>query len=171
MAVLSRSMPMVEYTPARPAVRRTAAEAIAFFRPNSDLSVDPTLPRGDERPILVLPVMGRGDDHTGPTRAAQNQLGHRAFGWGLGTNLGPTPRLLAGIERQLMMLHAEHGPLSVVGFSLGGVFARLLGHLHPDKVRQVVTVCTPFRETVDSAFLPLSGSSGKSLAAFLRSAR
>jgi hypothetical protein len=48
-----------------------------------------------------------------------------------------------------------YGPVDVVGFSLGGVFARLLAYLHPDEVRQVVTVCSPFRNTVDSAFLPL----------------
>ncbi len=38
---------------------------------------------------------------------------------------------------------------------MGGIFARLLAHLHPDKVRQVATVCSPFRETMDSALLPL----------------
>jgi len=55
----------------------------------------------------------------------------------------------------LAVLHAEHGPLHLIGFSLGGVYARLLTHLHPDKVSQVITVCSPFRRTLDSAFLPL----------------
>ena len=88
-------------------------------------------------------------------RAALDQLGFRTFGWGAGTNVGPTRQTLAGIERRLRSLHGEYGPLDVVGFSLGGVFARLLAHGHADKVRQVATVCSPFRETVDSAFVPL----------------
>ena len=100
-------------------------------------------------------MIGRGDVHLTAMRAALDRLGHCAFGWGLGVNAGPTPRLLAGIEQRLTTLHASHGPLDVVGFSLGGVFARHLAHRHPGKVRQVVTVCSPFRQTVDSAFLPL----------------
>lgn len=146
---------MSGYAPVRPGIRRTTAEAVAFLRPSRALHVDPTLPWGKGQPVLVLPVTGRGDAHAAPMRAALDVLGYRTFGWGLGTNAGPTPRLLAGIERRLTALHALHGTLDVVGFSLGGVFARLLAHLHPDKVRQVATVCSPFRETVDSAFLPL----------------
>ncbi len=128
---------------------------MAFLRPNASLVVDPTLPRGDGRPLLVLPVIGRGDLHAAPTRAAFDQLGYRTFGWELGTNVGPTPQLLAGTERRLIALHAEHGPVTIAGFSMGGIFARLLAHLHPEKVRQVATICSPFREPLDSAFLPL----------------
>jgi len=142
-------------SPVRPVLRYTTAEAIAFLRPTTAILIDPALPRGDGHPILVLPVTGRGDRHAEPMRQALDQLGYRSFGWELGTNFGPTPRILAGIERRLVTLHAQHGSLDVVGFSLGGVFARLLAHLHPDKVRQVVTVCSPCREIVDSAFLPL----------------
>ena len=107
---------MMAYAPVRPAIRRTTAEAIAFLRPNPILFVDPTLPRGDGRPVLsVLPVIGRGDVHAAPIRDALDQLGYRSFGWGLGTNIGPTPWLLAGIERRLLALHAKLGPLDVAG--------------------------------------------------------
>jgi len=145
----------MSYAPVRPNILRTTAEAMAFLRPGTPLAVAPAMPRGNGQPILVFPVIGRGDHHAAPVRAALNQLGYRAFGWGLGTNAGPTPRLLAGVEHRVMALHAEHGPLSVVGFSFGGVLARLVAHLHPDKVSQVITVCSPFRRTIDSAFLPL----------------
>jgi pimeloyl-ACP methyl ester carboxylesterase len=62
---------------------------------------------------------------------------------------------MAGVESRLLALHEQHGPLDIVGFSMGGIFARLLAHLHPGKVRHIVTVCSPFRAAVDSAFLPL----------------
>lgn len=146
---------MTAYAPIRPAMRRTTAEGMAFVRLGRALQADLALPRGDGQAVLVLPVIGRGDAHAASMRAALGTLGHRAFGWDLGVNAGPTPRLLAGVEDRLAALHATHGPLHVVGFSLGGVFARWLAHCHPDKVRQVATVCSPFRETVDSAFLPL----------------
>jgi len=152
---MSRPVLVPAYVPVRPSLRRTTAEAVAFLRPRIVLPVDPALPRVEGRPILVLPVIGRGDIHTASMRSALGQLGYRAFGWELGINLGPTPPIMAGLERRLLDLHAEHGPLDVVGFSLGGVFARLLAHRHPDKVRQVATVCSPFRETMDSAFVPL----------------
>ena len=147
--------PGVDYKPIRPTLRRTTAEAVAFLRPKPTLRVDPTLPRGEGRPVLLLPVIGRGDGHTDEMRVVLESLGFCAFGWGLGTNVGPTPQILAGLERRLLTLHATHGPLHVAGFSLGGVFARFLAHRHPDKVRQVATVCSPFRETLDSAFLPI----------------
>jgi pimeloyl-ACP methyl ester carboxylesterase len=146
---------MTRYAPVRPAIRRTTAEAIAFLRRKPGLIVDPALPRGAGQPVLVLPVIGRGDEHAAPAHAALDQLGYRSFGWGLGTNIGPTPRLLAGMERRLLALHAAHGPLIIAGFSLGGVYARLLAHLHPDKILQVATICSPFRAPADSAFLPL----------------
>ena len=145
----------LRYSPVRPAFRRTTAEVVTFFRRTGAMCVDLALPRGDGQPVLVVPGLGRGDGHTEPMRRALDQLGYRTFGWSLGANLGPTPRTLAGLEAMLTTLHARHGFLDVVGFSLGGVFARLLAHLHPDKVRQVATVCSPFREVVDSAFLPL----------------
>lgn len=143
------------YVPSRPAVGRTVAEALAFIRPQSTLRIDHSLPHLESRPVLVLPVIGRGDEHTASMRAALDALGCRTFGWALGTNVGPTPKILHGIEHRLLSLHAQHGALDVIGFSLGGVFARLLRHRHPDKIRQVVTVCSPFREVVRSAFVPL----------------
>ena len=153
MTALYRPTP--GYAPVRPDVRRTTAEAIAFLRPTPAIPVAPALPRGNGRPVLVLPAAGRGDDHAAPMRGALEKLGYLALDWGLGVNMGPTPRLLAGAERRLKALHAQHGQIDVVGFSLGGLFARLLAHRQPGKVRQVVTVCSPFREAVDSAFLPL----------------
>jgi len=35
-------------------------------------------------------------------------------------------------------------PVLLIGWSLGGMFARQLAHRHPDKVRAVVTLCSPF---------------------------
>ena len=50
---------------------------------------------------------------------------------------------------------AAGGPVNLVGLSMGGLFARWLAHRHPALVRQVITVCSPFRSPLDSFFLPL----------------
>jgi pimeloyl-ACP methyl ester carboxylesterase len=143
------------YVPLRPPVQRTLAEAFAFVRPPWNLRVPRTAPRLDGRAVLVLPVIGRADAHTAQIRTRLDALGCRTFGWGLGTNYGPTPDILGGIERRLLSLHTQHGAMTVIGFSLGGIFARRLSHRHPDAVREVITVCSPFRAVLDSAFMPL----------------
>lgn len=143
------------YVPARPNLQRTLAEGIAFIRSRPPLRTNRALPSLEGRQVLVLPVIGRGDVHTASMRAALDALGCRTFGWALGTNFGPTPAILSGFERRFLSLHARHGALDIIGFSLGGVFARQLGHRHPDKVHQIITVCSPFRDLLRSAVVPL----------------
>jgi pimeloyl-ACP methyl ester carboxylesterase len=141
------------YRPVRPAIRRTAAEFSAYlFAPAAELRCEAA---GDGGCVLVLPAIGRGDAYTARFRAALDAAGFRSAGWGLGVNLGPTARLLAGAAARTLELAAEHGPVDVVGFSMGGLFARWLALEHPASVRRIVTVCSPFREPLASAFLPV----------------
>ena len=80
-----------------------------------------------------------------PLRASLRRLGHRAVGWKLGRNLGPTKAIFDGIHRRLdeEAQHAQH-PVTVVGWSLGGVYARLLAQERPDLVHQVISLGSPF---------------------------
>jgi alpha-beta hydrolase superfamily lysophospholipase len=64
-------------------------------------------------------------------------------------------RVLADLPRRLAALGEQHGPVHVVGFSMGGLFARWLALRQPVLVRSVTTVCSPFRAPTDSVFLPL----------------
>jgi pimeloyl-ACP methyl ester carboxylesterase len=91
------------------------------------------LPRGDGHPVLVLPGLGGSDQSTVPLRRVLRSLGHDVHGWGLGRNEGPTRQVLEGKA------------VSLVGWSLGGVFARGLARHAPHQVRQVVTLGSPFR--------------------------
>ena len=62
---------------------------------------------------------------------------------------------MAGVEAKLIALSDIYGPVNLVGLSMGGLFSRWLAFRHPARVRQVITVCSPFRAPLDSFWLPL----------------
>ncbi|MDH7975116.1 alpha/beta fold hydrolase [Sphingomonas sp. AR_OL41] len=104
-------------------------------------------PRGDGRPVMVLPGLFTTDRSNFALRQYLRALGYAAQGWELGRNLGTRTvgdegeRLFARIEA----MHAEHqAPVTLVGVSLGGMLARLAAQRMPDKVREVITVNSPF---------------------------
>jgi pimeloyl-ACP methyl ester carboxylesterase len=117
----------------------------AFVRLASGLSdlVD-SCPPGDGHTVLVLPGFTATDHTTLPMRRFLEDLGYRTAGWELGWNLGIKPSDEARLEEQMEQLAAD-GPISVVGWSLGGVYAREAARRRPELVRDVVTMGTPIR--------------------------
>src|SRR5215203_1585671 len=99
-------------------------------------------PHGDGHSVLVLPGWCADDESTLSLRWYLSTLGYRAHGWGMGRrNLGVTTSATARVARRLQQLAGERGrKVSVVGWSLGGVFARALAQHHPEAVRLVVTL-------------------------------
>src|ERR1019366_7023816 len=84
-------------------------------------------PHGDGHAILVLPGLLAEDGSTATMRRYLRSLGYAVHGWKLGRNLGPTPAILSGMTARLEALHRASGrPVSLVGWSLGGIFAREL---------------------------------------------
>jgi hypothetical protein len=102
-------------------------------------------PRGDGHGVLVLPGLLASDTSTLPMRGFLGRLGYDVRGWDLGRNRGPTEAVLAGLPRALLA-HASRTrrPVSLVGWSLGGVYARELARRYPTRVRQVITLGSPF---------------------------
>ena len=108
----------------------------------------PRLPQGDGHPVLVLPGLMADDASTRVLRATLRRLGYRVHGWRLGRNIGPTAACVSGMRDRIADLSDRYGrPLSLVGWSLGGIFARDLARRTPDSVRQVITLGSPFRLT------------------------
>lgn len=104
------------------------------------------LPRGDGHPVLVLPGLLADDISTRALRTVLRKLGYDVHGWGLGRNIGPTAACVKGTRDLLSHLNDKHGrPVTVIGWSLGGIFARDLARRSPESVRQVVTLGSPFR--------------------------
>ncbi len=147
---------MPSRTPPRPTLRH-ALRDYAALRPRHRLTPDSVrgCPAGDGSPVLVLPGILRSDRQTARFRDGLTMLGYLPLGWELGVDWGPTSRLLEGLTARLSTVARSHGPVRLVGFSMGGLFARFLGHARPSLVRQVITVCSPFRDPIDSAWLPL----------------
>ncbi|MGB3708142.1 alpha/beta hydrolase [Gordonia sp. (in: high G+C Gram-positive bacteria)] len=100
----------------------------------------------DSQPVLVLPGLATSDLTTAPLRATLANLGYPTYGWKSGVNLGPTTRILDGMRARINEVYRRHGqPVSLIGWSLGGIFARELARETPEMVRQVITLGSPFR--------------------------
>jgi len=104
-------------------------------------------PRGDGHPVLVLPGLQADDRSTAPLRRFLSALGYAVHGWRLGTNRGPDEATVEGIRQRVSDLHLRHGgrAMSLVGWSLGGIYAREIARRGPSVVRQVITLGSPFR--------------------------
>ncbi len=104
-------------------------------------------PRGDGRPVIILPGMCNTERSIFVMRRYLERLGYDARGWGLGRNLA-TRTVGADGERlfaAVAAFAAEAGePVTLIGVSLGGILARLVAHRHPELVREVITVASPY---------------------------
>jgi predicted esterase YcpF (UPF0227 family) len=102
-------------------------------------------PRGpaDGPPALVIPGFVANDRTTMELRRALAEGGWRVHGWGLGWNLGVKADILERLEACVDRMGAKE-PVLVVGWSLGGLYARELARHCPHKVRAVVTLGSPF---------------------------
>lgn len=121
---------------------RALSEFGAFWMLRPWLSM---APRGDGHPVLVLPGLLADDSSTDSLRGFLNSHGYSAYGWQLGRNLG----LRDGIEKNMLAvidrLFEHHGRnVSLVGWSLGGLYARQLAKLVPDKIRCSISLGSPF---------------------------
>jgi pimeloyl-ACP methyl ester carboxylesterase len=106
------------------------------------------LPRGDGHPVIVFPGLGANHLSIGSMLHLYKQLGYAVRGWELGINTGPRGELdawLHELARHVDALGAPHRQsMSLVGISLGGIYAREVAKRLPGRVRQVITVGTPF---------------------------
>lgn len=124
------------------------AEGRGLFELNATLLMSPALltaKRGDGHPVLVLPGLLASDVSTLILRRYLDLLGFSSHPWGLGRNIGGVYGMRAKLTKLLTSVHGATGrKVSLVGWSLGGVYARDLALRMPDMVRCVVTLGSPF---------------------------
>jgi pimeloyl-ACP methyl ester carboxylesterase len=101
--------------------------------------------RGDGHPVLILPGLVASDGSTRPLRTFLSHQGYAVSGWGQGRNYGLRDGVADGIISLLGDIAQRSGrKVSLIGWSLGGVYARQLAKLRPDDVRTVITLGSPF---------------------------
>jgi len=128
------------------------AEARGLFELNSSLLLSPLLlraPKGDGHPVLALPGFLASDLSMAPMRRYLTELGYDTHAWNMGRNLGGVASKRGALRDLLRRIHDQTGrKVSLLGWSLGGVYARDLALQMPDMVRDVITLGSPFANDI-----------------------
>lgn len=110
---------------------------------------------GDGHPVVIFPGLGADGHSVATLREHCRSLGYDAFDWGQGFNAGPQGGLdawLHDLKAKLVDLLAGHSqPATLIGWSLGGLYAREIGKLMAPRIRQVITIATPFNARCEHA--------------------
>ncbi len=103
------------------------------------------VPDGDGHPVMVFPGLMASDASTKPLRRFLERKGYVPYGWELGSNLGPKDGVVERCKDRVRQLRRKHRKrVSLIGWSLGGIYARELAKELARDVRQVITLGTPF---------------------------
>ena len=142
------SVPTLNDSSAPPSRALLLLEVRAIWEFGAFFTMAPLLrlaPRGDGHPVLVLPGLGGSDTSTRPLRAFLRDRGYHVHGWKLGANRGPRPGVEEKMQERLAELSQRHQrKVSLIGWSLGGIYARELARRAPAHVRSVITMGSPF---------------------------
>lgn len=110
------------------------------------------LPRGDGHPVLVIPGFLVGDTSTYVLRQFLDSLGYATHPWDLGLNVGFYESRLEVLSKKIKaMAEASNQAVSIIGWSLGGLYTRELARHQPELVRQVITLGTPFARSLNAS--------------------
>lgn len=112
-----------------------------------------TTPHGDGHPVVIFPGLAADGSAVRTLREHCSSLGYTAFDWGRGLNVGPRGDIdawMAALAEHVESMLAPHeGRATLIGWSLGGLYARELGKMLSSKVRRVITIGTPFNAEAD----------------------
>jgi len=99
---------------------------------------------GDGHPVIVFPGFMASDNSTKPLRAFLDSIGYNSYGWDVGRNYG-NPDTIEELTEMVEYLYRSHlKKVSIIGWSLGGIYARQVAKELPHITRQVITLGSPF---------------------------
>jgi len=132
----------------------TLLEARAGFEMAEMIACLPWLsraPKGDGHPVLLLPGFGATDVSLEPLRAFLKNRHYHVETWGLGRNVGFNRKFAQVVEQKVRYMHHRHRrKVSLIGWSLGGVFAFYAAHVAPECVRTAISLGSPLRLDPDA---------------------
>lgn len=109
--------------------------------------------RGDGHPVIFFPGLGTDGRSVATLREHCRALGYDALDWGQGVNTGPAGDVdawLHSLKAQVASLLTGHSQqATLIGWSLGGIYAREIAKLMAPRVRHVITIGTPFNAQAD----------------------
>ena len=127
---------------------RAACEYASYLAKRKPLTAP-----GDGHPVVIFPGLGTSGRSVAPLRKLCESLGYATFDWGRGFNTGPEGDLdlwLAELTDHCTHMIEDHQQtVTLIGWSLGGIYAREVAKLMPGRVRQVITIGTPFNADQD----------------------
>lgn len=127
----------------KPSLRLLLAELASLRRSGPRLVGVPKA--AHPMPVMLLPGFGAHPNRMKMMAQALAEAGHEVHEWGLGFNLGPSQQNFNFLMRRVGALARQHRqPVALVGWSLGGLFARELARRQPGSVAKVITLGTPF---------------------------
>lgn len=143
---LAREVCPQEYESGKPRFIRFLGEAQVLLepvrRPRRKIAIAPT---ANPQVVMLLPGFGAHPMRMRYLARQMEAAGHTAKRWGLGFNWGPTEQNFDAVEERLLQLHARHGrKVVLVGWSLGGLYAREIAKRQPHAVAKVVSMGSPF---------------------------
>ena len=148
MAALDQNEPATTRRLRPPSLLLMLAEARGLLEFNASILLSPLLMRarrGDGHPVLALPGFLASDLSMAPMRRYLSELGYDAYAWQMGRNTRGLMQMRAGLRDRLSAIHATTGrKVSIIGWSLGGIYARDLALWAPEMVRSVITLGSPF---------------------------
>jgi triacylglycerol lipase len=110
------------------------------------------VPRGDGRPVLLIPGFLAGDWTLRVLDNWLRRIGYRSYLSGILLNVQHSERMLAGLRRKLGAIQKETGSrVSIIGHSRGGLLAKVLAQRRPQSVEQVITLGAPLADWTDLA--------------------
>ena len=121
----------------------TPVQAFRLARHHRRLRSAPAAIAGQSGPVITIPGYLTPETSMLPLRAYLRWLGHDVSGWGLGPNTADVVGRVMRFVPRIRQMARERGPVSLIGWSLGGLAAREVAREAPDAVSQVVTIGTP----------------------------
>src|ERR1700704_2816683 len=152
MMPIDRSEPQTNGRVRPPGLGLLLAEARGIFEFNASLLLSPLLmraPKGEGHPVLTLPGFLASDLSMAPMRRYLKELGYDAYAWNMGRNFGGVGSKRGALRDLVIRIHEATGrKVSIIGWSLGGIYARDLALQLPDMVRSIITLGSPFANDV-----------------------
>ncbi len=129
------------------------------------------VPRGDGRPVILMPGFGGGDQTLLVLGAWLRRIGYRPHTCGFVANVGCSDRAVDRVERRLERIHDSHGRrVALIGHSRGGHYVRALGHRRPELVSHAISIGAGLRQMLAASY-PTQAAAGATRRVMLRSRR